>query len=429
MYLKQYIQKITVALLLTSLVLLSACDKDDDVSTRVELLSFGPAGVQHGGEIRFIGNNLNKVTSIILPGVTIDKTAFTQQTNELIVFTVPETAESGKVTLVTPEGNIESKGSINFEVPVIIESVPGTARPGEEITISGQFMNWVNEVRFADDVVVTEFVSKTVNELKLIVPMQARTGTLVFSSGGTEPLTIETEEEIGITLPIATTISPNPAERGQEITITGTDLDLTYGLLFKGVADTIRTFISQTGTEIKLLLPEAANKGPIGVLAHSGVVSESADALQIVGDLPPLEALAVVFYSDGLENGWQKWGGWGGGSSDLSNNENVRDGDLAIKAIFAADWGASLQMGGGNTSTTGHTEVSFAIFGTAGTLDREVEVLVNSTKSYSFKLVEGEWTEAHIPLSAFDSPATIGEFSIRAKGWAGTVYIDHIGLR
>lgn len=57
--------------LMLSFVFLTACDDDDDKgSSQIELLSFGPSGVKHGEEIRFIGNNLYKVTAIVFtPGV------------------------------------------------------------------------------------------------------------------------------------------------------------------------------------------------------------------------------------------------------------------------------------------------------------------------------------------------------------------------
>lgn len=422
-------RKIILGVFLGLLLAAAGCTKKESVSTATELLSFGPSGVKHGDEIRFIGNNLNRVTAIRLPGITVEASAFTQHSNETITLLVPDAATSGKVFLVTAEGEIESKGTINFEVPVVITAIPAAARPGEEITITGEFLNWVESVTFADGVVQTQFVSQSLNELKLVVPMMAQTGTLVFYSGGAEPLTIETDSVLSVAVPLVTGIAPNPADRGQEITLTGTDLDLTYGILFKGVSDTIKTFTSKTATEIKLVLPDRANKGPIGIVAPSLLVNESEAALLINGDLPPLEPLAFTIYGDALQNGWQKWGGWGGGSSDLNSNENVRDGERSVKAIFQNDWGASLQMGGGNTALSGYTQLVFALYGEPGTAGQEVEVLVNSTLNYSVPVTEGEWTEITIPLSAFSNPASLNELSFRAKGWAGTVFIDHIGLR
>ncbi|HRP56328.1 IPT/TIG domain-containing protein [Agriterribacter sp.] len=415
--------------LTVSIGITASCKKDKATNTgKVELLSFGPAGVQHGDTISFIGNNLNKVTAIELTGVSIPQSSFIQQTSVLIKILVPEEAERGPATLKTPEGDVTSITSIDFDVPVAITSFTTTARPGENITITGTYLNWISSITFGKDVVVTEFVTRSLTELVVTVPADAQTGTLIISTGGTEPLTIETEEELEVALPAIHDFSPNPAERGSNITIRGTNLDLTMGVLFKGSTAPVTAFVSQSATELVVTIPEDANKGKITLLAHSLVAVESDDALELVGDLPPLAPLGLVFYDDVLENGWQKWGGWGGGAVDMDNSDNVRDGDKAIKVTFANDWGGALQLGGGNSSTTGYTNVVFSIFGTNGTEGKQLNVLV-AGKEKVITIVEGEWTEYNVPLTDYESPATINEFTLQDRGFAGTIYIDHIGLK
>ncbi|MFT4024187.1 MAG: hypothetical protein QM664_10440 [Flavihumibacter sp.] len=176
---RKIISSVVLPMVLITL-LLASCDKKEEVSTAVELLSFGPSGLKHGDEMQVIGNNLSAVTSVILSGATVDASAFKVHTQERISFIIPEAATSGKIILVTPQGNIESKAAVNFEVPVVITGMPATARPGDEITITGEFMNWVESVEFTDAVFQTEFISKSLTELKLKVPAMARTGTLLF---------------------------------------------------------------------------------------------------------------------------------------------------------------------------------------------------------------------------------------------------------
>ncbi len=410
---------------------LTSCESNDEKSDQVELLSFGPSGVQHGEEISFIGNNLDQVDTIELPGVTLLKSAFVEQTSEVIVVVVPMETEEGFVTLKSRNGNIVSKTILSFEVPVTIETITAEAKPGSTITITGDFMNWVTEVTFAEGLVVSEFVSQSLNELVVTVPMEAQTGSVLLSTGGTEPLFIETEEELVVTLPTVTALAPNPVARGAELTITGTDLDLVSGILFKGLTVPVTEFVSATETEIKVVVPEEANQGKISLVTFSQLQVESPDALSLVGALPPLAALNVAFYVDALQNGWQKWGGWGGGSSDIANADNVRDGTASIKVVFAADWGGPLQLGGGNSSTSGRTELAFSIFGGPGTNGQQLNVIAKggSTEEKIVTMVEGEWTEFKIPLSDFGNPASITEFIFQSRGWAGTIYVDHIGLR
>ena len=415
---------------------LGSCDSNDDaVSSEVILESFGPVGVKHGEPIQFIGRNLDKVTAIEFVGITVEKSSFAAQSSGLIEIIVPAETEEGGVILKTPQGDIPSKTTLSFNVTVEIESIPTEVKPGTNMTITGDHVNWITAVWFTGDgftgeAVVEDFVSKSVNELVFTVPMEAQTGLLVFFTSGTEPEVIPSQEELTVTLPGITLISPTLAERGEDLTLTGTNLDLVMGVLFKGSDEPVTDFKSRSETEIVVTIPNYTNKGKVSVVAFSGVAIESSDVLTI--PLPPLEPLGLAIFDDALKNGWQKWGGWGGGSSDLNNTDNVRDGDKGIKVVFGGDWGGPMQLGGGNSSTAGFTQFAVSIFGTPGTGGKVVNLIVKggSTEEKQITIVEGEWTEYKFPLSStFGSPATITELFFQDRGWSGTLYVDHIGLR
>jgi hypothetical protein len=419
----------SIILLIVSSLLISCSDENEEGS-EVQLLSFGPTGARHGETIKFIGHNLNQVTSIEFVGVTVDKSTFTNQTPELIELLIPQGAEEGSVILKTTSGDIISKTVLSFNVVVTISSLPAEVKPGTSMTITGEFVNWIKEVWFTDGIVVDEFISKSVNELVLQVPMNAQTGPLVFVAGGTKPEEIDSEENLAVTLPGITSISPTTIEHGENLTITGTDLDLVSGILFKGSDNAVTDFVSQTKNEIVVTIPNFVNKGKISAVAFSGVKVESSDVLVI--PLPPLDPLGLAIFDDALENGWQKWGGWGAGSSDASNTDNVREGSVGIKVVLGGDWGGALQFGNGNFSTTGFTEFAVSIFGTPGTGGKVVNLIVKggTIEEKQITIVEGEWTEYKLSLSSvFGSPSTITEIVFQDRGWSGTLYVDHIGLR
>ena len=173
------IRLLSLICLAMSIGIATSCNKEKDAgSGNVVLLSFGPSGVKHGDQIKFIGMNMNKVTSIKLVGDSIPGSLFVEQTPELIVIVVPEKAERGLIILRTPEGNIVSKTVLDLEVPVTITSIPASARPGDNITIQGTYLNWIKEIWFTKDILVrdSDFVSKSLTELVVKVPLRARTG-------------------------------------------------------------------------------------------------------------------------------------------------------------------------------------------------------------------------------------------------------------
>src|SRR5688572_1474785 len=219
-------------ILLLGAGVITSCDDDNENSTKIVLNSFGPAGVKHGDKIKFIGLNLDQVTAIALPGIEVPKSQFASVSSQVIELVVPIEAEAGKVILKTPQGDIESKTVLDFEVPVIITSITAEAKPGTNISIKGTLVNWIEEITFNDGVTTTEFVSKSPTEVVVKVPMAAQTGFLIFSTGGVEPLTFASDEEFIVTMPTVTSLDPATLKHSDVLTITGTDLDIVSKITF-----------------------------------------------------------------------------------------------------------------------------------------------------------------------------------------------------
>ena len=270
----------------------TACQEDtDNESSVVELSSFGPTGVQHGEDIFFIGSNLNKVTGIMLAGVEISSDQFKEQTTEKIVLTVPDAATEGKVILKTTEGDIESKTILSFEVPVLITFITPEARPGANITIKGSFLNWVEAIWFTDELLIEDFVQQSLNEIVATVPITAKTGSLVFQSGGTEPLTLETNGDFVVILPVVTELTPNPLKHSDNLSIVGSSLDLVTEVRFTGGSIVI-SFVSQTEDKIELVVPNDAKSGTLILVEPSLVEVETTQEISII--LPAITSLNPI---------------------------------------------------------------------------------------------------------------------------------------
>src|SRR5688572_22459241 len=221
---RQLIKPLLAVLTVLIMVGIVACEKDSDkTSDKTELLSFGPTGARHGDTLVFIGTGLDKVTAIQFTGqsATVEKAAFESQSSTLIVLLVPDAAEKGKVTLKTTVGDIVSKTSLNLGVTPLISTITSEAKPGTNVTITGEYLNWVTQVTFPKDKVVTSFVSQAFNQLVVAVPDDAETGPLMITYSGTDSGFYETEDTVKVTLPKANTFAPNPVKHADNVTING----------------------------------------------------------------------------------------------------------------------------------------------------------------------------------------------------------------
>lgn len=269
--------------LLAVAVLFNACKKDDEPSDRIELFSFGPSPVLRGGDLRFIGANLDKVTAIVLSN-NVQVTSFKSKTPEQIVITVPQETVDGTVVLKTPQGDIQTKTILTISEPITITSFsPAKVRPGAVLTIEGTYLNLVKEVIFSNKKAVGDsaFVSQTQTKLEVKVPVDAQTGIIVISNGETDPILVESTAPVEITLPSVTNLAPNPVKAGTALTIEGADLDLATEVIFSG-GSKVSAFTSVEPGKIVLNVPADAKDGKIKLVAASLLEVESGGDLVMV---------------------------------------------------------------------------------------------------------------------------------------------------
>lgn len=266
------------ALLFTS-ISFTSCLKGDDVDTNqytggISLNVFGPSPVARGGELRFLGSGVDRVTAVSIPGCE-DITEITKVSPTEIRITVPQEAQPGLVVLRTPEGDITTKTELTFTEPISIESIsPLSIAPGEELTISGEYLNLIHEIVFAEDVVVTEenFITHDRKTIKVIVPEEAQTGQIALSDGAELPNLIYSEEELAVVLPsVEQTSSLTEMLPGSEITITGNNLQLVKTVIVPGYPENVEVEFAVDAEQLKFTLPDNAADGNIEVVPASGV--------------------------------------------------------------------------------------------------------------------------------------------------------------
>lgn len=268
--------------LLTLGFLVVSCEKED-VSTEIVLKSFGPSPVLRGGDLKFIGENLDKVTAIILTD-NVQVNTFKTKTPELLVITVPEETVDGYVTLKTPDGDITTKTVLTISEPIEFTSFsPAEARPGEVVSIEGDYLNLIREVIFNNKKAVgdTAFVSQSRTKIEVTVPEDAQTGLIVISNGLEDPILVESTTELIVTTPAVTGFSPNPVKAGTTLTINGTNMDLAKEVIFSG-GSKVSSFALQELGKINLTVPADAKDGPVKLVAASLVETTSTEELVMV---------------------------------------------------------------------------------------------------------------------------------------------------
>ncbi len=271
--------------LLTTTISFTACSEDDASTSgsSIQLDAFGPTPVLRGNDISFLGENLDQVTEIILPE-NISITNINVESSEKITITVPQEATVGYVTLIFAKGSITTKTMLGFVEPYVISSispVDDTVRAGDQITISGDYLNNITAVVFGGGAAVesTEFISQGRYEIVVVLPAEAISGKLYVEDFDGNQL--YSDQELTIEQPSITSIAPLLIKAGENLTISGENLDLVASVEFGGT-QVVTEFVSQSESKIVVAAPEAMTDGVISITSLAGQVVESAEALTCV---------------------------------------------------------------------------------------------------------------------------------------------------
>lgn len=284
-YIKRTFVFILMCTVLVGTMLTSSCNKEEGDNGVTVLNSFGPMPIARGAELRFIGENLDKVTSIILPGnIEIQAASFTTLSPTLIAITVPQNAVEGLIVLKAPQGDITTKTELGFSEPILLTAFsPSVVKFDSVLTINGDYLNLIKEIIFTDRISVSQdaFISQSRSQLKLKVPAEAQTGKIALSNGAADPIIIYSAASLTVTLPALSTVLPNPVKAGTALTLTGTDMDLVKTVLFGG-NKSVTTFTSQSLTQLVLTVPVDAQDDTLRIMPASGVIVKSAAPLVLI---------------------------------------------------------------------------------------------------------------------------------------------------
>jgi hypothetical protein len=139
--------------------------------------------------------------------------------------------------------------------------------------VKGEYLNLIKKVIFVDNVEVEskDFVSQSRNQLQVRVPDEAQTGKIILSNGEEIPIEIYSNEVINIILPTFAGFSPVTVKPGNNINITGTNLDLVAGVKFGGDIIVKEVILNADSTQITVTVPFEAQDDTVKLITKSGL--------------------------------------------------------------------------------------------------------------------------------------------------------------
>ncbi len=210
-----------------------------------------------GETITITGVGMDQIQSVLLQGATIEESDITlSEDGKSISFKLPEAAADGEITLVTYSGSKISAGTVTSVVPSNL-AVVGQVKNGQKMTISGKDLELVKSLSFANAGGYEGEFTVSANQVVIAkVPDAAQDGDLTLTMMNGKSVTVA----YTLVKPTVSGVDPATITAGEEIVISGTNLDLVASIIFPG--DTEQTvakadFVDQQEEGIQLNVPAA----------------------------------------------------------------------------------------------------------------------------------------------------------------------------
>ncbi len=224
------------------------------------------AGV--GGQVTINGTNLSNASSVSFNGHSTS--TFVQNSATKIIVTVPASAQTGPIKIVTANGSVTS--TTNFTLnPNPAPSITSLTVPSpvltHNVTIKGT--NLLNTSSVTLNGLLLTIVSKTAKAVVVTIPATAVTGYLVVT---TPSGTATSNAVVSVPAPVISSLSVAKQHVGKTVTIHGTTFIGVNKVTLNGV--NIASF-TKTATAITFTVPAGSTTGYIVVTSPSGSATSS----------------------------------------------------------------------------------------------------------------------------------------------------------
>lgn len=228
-------------------------------------------GLNAGDNVTIKGDYVYNIASVTFTaGVTVPAEEFVSTSRREIVVTVPLAAETGTISMT--DG---ADWKFEYETPLEILSATyhsisaTTVEFGDQITITGTNLHTVESVMFPGGVKSEFTVSGDHKSLTTSVPAECKSGsvTLVLFSGAA----ISTDEIAVPTIAVTSISKDKDICEGDEITITGENLNRVVSVSLPGVGELAADKYTNDGTHITFTVPEGFVDGVITLKQNANI--------------------------------------------------------------------------------------------------------------------------------------------------------------
>jgi len=261
--------------------------------------AMSPTKPKAGATMTFTGTSLNLIQYITFQGAKIDSTVLTiTPDGKTITCALPAIATDGEVDLVTYSGIKIPAGTISTVVPTGLTLVPNPVKSGATITIAGNDLDLVTGIAFnnASGTIATQSSTK----ITAVVPIAAQDGNVTLSLANGKTVAVA----YTLVKPIITSFSPSALMAGNDVNITGTDLDLVASIVFPGSGSptvAAASFKSQSATSILVTVPASANGSVISLILTNSATISNISGLTISPSTNPVISTAPTATNPGKE--------------------------------------------------------------------------------------------------------------------------------
>lgn len=223
-----------------------------------------------GDVLTIEGDYLNNITSVIFAnGATMDAENFKSQTRYQIQLVIPAEAGEGRFQISDGNNYMYSEGALSINAPEIdANNAIGKSliKAGETEVLRGTSLDQIASIELNGATVeAADFKSQTASEITFVISSKVADGeiTAVTKSGIRIPF-----GEITTVVPSQLVATPSPIKNGEEITISGKDMDLITGIAFPNAKESQLNKVETT--KVTATVPEDAQEGDITLSLANG---------------------------------------------------------------------------------------------------------------------------------------------------------------